>query len=95
MREMKISGLSQRNCWDIKVAVDKMATLDLSVTYRKYGRRCDLVFSSYKPYRNQLEFLERVVRILNQVLHDGEADGNGQAFESKFTVDIDDVSLEI
>lgn len=91
MREIRIGGLPAKVCWNIKQKIDDAPGHSLSVYYRNYGKRCDLIFHSYKTYRTQLDFFNDVWRMIGQVLENDSdtIDKN----ESKYLADTDDIDL--
>ena len=91
MREIRIGGLPVKVCWDIKQRVDRMPGHSLSVFYRNHGKRCDLVFRSYKTYRTQLDFFNDVWEVIGQVLKDG-SDIIGKCGH-RYLAENDDVDL--
>lgn len=91
MREIRIGGLPPKVCWNIKQKIDGIPGHSLSVSYRNYGKRCDLVFHSYKTYRTQLDFFNDVWKVIGQSFK-SDSD-NIEKNGPKYLADTDGIDL--
>ena len=91
MREIRIGGLPPKVCWNIKQKIDGIPGHSLSVSYRNYGKRCDLVFHSYKTYRTQLDFFNDVWKVIGQSLESNS--DNIEKNGPKYLTDTDGINL--